>query len=76
MGARSVSVLIGAAYVRDLRSSSMRSTGCAIPRILYPLSTNKTCPVVALATVLTGWESDVTRRILAMEYYAAAPKAA
>jgi len=36
----------------------------------------KACPVVALAAVLAGWESDVTRRALAMEYYAAAPKAA
>jgi CRISPR system Cascade subunit CasB len=37
---------------------------------------DKTSPVVALASVLAGWDSDQTRRALAIEYYAAAPIAA
>ena len=34
---------------------------------------DKTCPIIALAAALTGWPNEVTRRAIAMEYYAAAP---
>ena len=34
---------------------------------------DKTCPIVALAAVLTGWPNEVTRRAIAVEYYDAAP---
>jgi len=55
--------------IRDLET--LLRTMIRVVRLLQ-----KACPVIALAEVLTGWGSDVTRRELAMEYYAAAPKAA